>query len=438
MKAHASFIVVLVFVFLMASQAGNASGGDALDKYTKLNDQESRLSEYKDSREILGIKLRNLKRINDDRARSGAPPVELDILASRVANMHCVEMAREEYFSHWNMKGEKPYHRYAFAGGLDHVSENIFELTAGQQLSVKDLDSMLDDAESMFMSETAGSDGHLQNIVDPAHNAVGIGIGLQKNEFRYAQEFLNRYIQFDAFNPVVDKSGKITLSGHVLPRDTGLYAALIYGETLSPMTFEELQKSEIYNDFTDSLEISLWPWELSFDKAGGSFRLPLDLSQKKPGYYYVQLKLKKGLSSIPYRGGTADTKGTFDASGIVLSLGMKGDSFLSPGAHQKQSAGNGETPAATPSGMPSETPGPTQGATSGPNPGNTAAVTPGSTAPGPSGPAHCSMGDWGSYPKWMLFFVLLLLILAFIGLVAYITRNSRSTSRGDGSEEFKF
>ena len=45
----------------------------------------------------------------------------LDILASRVANMQSREAAANRFSGHWNMRGEKPYHRYAFAGGVDHV-----------------------------------------------------------------------------------------------------------------------------------------------------------------------------------------------------------------------------------------------------------------------------------------------------------------------------
>ena len=52
--------------------------------------------------------------------------VKLDILASRVANKMCREAAENNFIGHWNLAGEKPYHRYAFAGGYDHVSENAF------------------------------------------------------------------------------------------------------------------------------------------------------------------------------------------------------------------------------------------------------------------------------------------------------------------------
>ena len=70
--------------------------------------------------------------INASRKKFKAQPVKLDILASRVANKQCREAAENGYVSHWNLAGEKPYLRYAFAGGYDHISENAFgEWTSG-------------------------------------------------------------------------------------------------------------------------------------------------------------------------------------------------------------------------------------------------------------------------------------------------------------------
>jgi len=93
-------------------------------KYKALNDQEKKLLEYKDSDEMLRAKLIQLNLINQSRKKYNAPPVALDILASRVANKMSKEAAENDFRGHWNLRGEKPYHRYAFAGGFDHVSEN--------------------------------------------------------------------------------------------------------------------------------------------------------------------------------------------------------------------------------------------------------------------------------------------------------------------------
>ena len=80
----------------------------------------------KDNDEALKLKIDQLDFINKSRKRNNASPVKLDILASRVANKMAKEAAENEYLGHWNMAGEEPYLRYAFAGGYDHVSENAY------------------------------------------------------------------------------------------------------------------------------------------------------------------------------------------------------------------------------------------------------------------------------------------------------------------------
>ena len=96
----------------------NAQQASDFGYYKMLNDNKKRLYEYRDDDNNLRLKLIQLDIINKSRKRHNAPPVKLDILASRVANMMSREAAENGYISHWNMKGEKPYHRYAFAGDM--------------------------------------------------------------------------------------------------------------------------------------------------------------------------------------------------------------------------------------------------------------------------------------------------------------------------------
>src|SRR5258705_9253116 len=78
---------------------------------------------YHDAREAV------VRKINQDRAAAGLSAVELDQLSSQVADAHCQEMAANRYLSHWNLRGLLPYHRYHFAGGRDHVQENLSRMT---------------------------------------------------------------------------------------------------------------------------------------------------------------------------------------------------------------------------------------------------------------------------------------------------------------------
>ena len=82
----------------------------------------------------------------------------------------CREAAENNYISHWNLAGEKPYHRYAFAGGYDHVSENAYrEWTTGNyNNSHSEIFKKMESGHGSFMSERAPNDGHKKNIIDKA------------------------------------------------------------------------------------------------------------------------------------------------------------------------------------------------------------------------------------------------------------------------------
>ncbi|HEV2904387.1 MAG TPA: CAP domain-containing protein, partial [Pyrinomonadaceae bacterium] len=65
-----------------------------------------------------------LNLVNAERAAVGATSLKLDSLACSVAEKHAVEMARNDFLSHWGLDGRKPYHRYSFAGGVEAIQEN--------------------------------------------------------------------------------------------------------------------------------------------------------------------------------------------------------------------------------------------------------------------------------------------------------------------------
>lgn len=342
-RGYVFYIFTFVFIFFFFTPCSIVSPVDerTLKMIIEENQRENRLIEYKDNVELLKIKLEDLARINRERSKYGAHPVEFDIFASRVANKHCKEMAERRYSSHWNEKGEKPYHRYAFAGGVNHVIENLYSATiTGKRSESPDIiKALLEDANKTFMSEPIGADGHKKNIINPFHTHLGTGMAIAGGEFRYAQEFVDKYIEFDNFDSDIGSKKKIRISGKIIPDDVGIYSVIVYGETLSPKSVPELNAMGVYNDFSSYQPISLWPWDLTFDRKKKTFQFELDFNGKKQAYYYVQIKLKKGISSIPYRGGQANTAATFDGSGIVLNLGMpslKGETELKKHSEERE------------------------------------------------------------------------------------------------------
>lgn len=290
---------------------------DEIEMYLKQNDSELRLSEFKDSPEALKLKLLQLEIINKSRKKYNADPVKLDILASRVANKMSKEAAENKYTGHWNMAGEKPYHRYGLAGGYDHVSENAFGEWSSENYQVSDekISSLMKSGHASFMSERAPNDGHKKNIIEKAHNYVGIGFFLEGKQFRYYEEFINRYFEFENIpgEVKVDEPFSITVK---TDGRSFLYFLIVYYEKFpSPLTPAQISRKGSYNDFTNKEYSKIFAWDLSRFRNGTLYQIPLKFSVA--GLYYIHIYTDKKEIKKP---GSLDTKGKTPYSGIVIKV----------------------------------------------------------------------------------------------------------------------
>jgi hypothetical protein len=290
---------------------------DDLAYYVNLNNSETRLPEFKDDEEALKLKLVQLELINNSRRKNNADPVRLDILASRVANKISSQAALGNFLGHYNLAGEKPYHRYAFAGGYDHVSENTFGewSTADYTKNSATISQMMKKGHTTFMEERSPYDGHKKNIINKAHNFVGIGYCLTGNQFRYYEEFVDRSFEFDNIpaEAAIGKqfSIKIKTNG-----DSYLYYLVVYREDFpEPLTAEEISRKGSYEDFTSEQYLRIPAWDLSGWRKGSEYTIPLSFS--KEGLYYIQIwedrKEITGPSSV-------NTAGKTPYSGIVIKV----------------------------------------------------------------------------------------------------------------------
>jgi len=159
-----------------------------------------------------------LDAINRNRAEQGLPPVKWDKTASLAGQLHVEDMLKNDYFSHWNLDGYGPEHRYVLLGGNDAVAENIYtffyRFDTGKAAPIEDWEQVVLQAQANLMN----SPGHRANILDPIHTHVGIGIAYdsQKGEMRLAQEFLNRYVNLTSL-PQRGRVGEIyTVAGTLL------------------------------------------------------------------------------------------------------------------------------------------------------------------------------------------------------------------------------
>lgn len=276
------------------------------------NQAEERLAEYKDGPEAVAAKLRMLERINANRAAAGATPVELDILASRVANRQCLEAATSDFTGHWNERGEKPYQRWAFAGGRDHVGENASAMWSTANLDPGAVEQYMARAHESFMAERAPSDGHRRQVLDKAHTHVGLGFALRGGQFRYYEEYLDRYFE------LIEGPDRLVpgqrASWRFLPREGYyVYAAIVYWEPLPrPMTPSQLKSMGSYPDYSNRKVLSLWPRDLPTAEGGG---VEVSAAWTEKGSYYVQVYLD---TKAPELTGRYSTVGKTQASGLVV------------------------------------------------------------------------------------------------------------------------
>jgi uncharacterized protein YkwD len=312
-------ILLFVLLFPGCFAAYSQTADSTFAYYQKLNNEENRLPEYKDSDLILRLKTDQLAQINKSRKKYHVGQVRLDILSSRVGNKMCEEAALNKYLGHWNMKGEKPYHRYAFAGGMDHVCENaasssytgtpIFaekgEVYAEQMLKL----------HQSFMAEKAPDDGHKKNCIGKDHNYVGLGVYRTDKEFRYYEEFIERYYQFLDV-PVTGEVNKELVLKLKPQEGKYFYFLVAFRDEIKPMSPSKIKSRKQYDDFGSQKGVSYTPWQLaSWRKENGEYEIPLLF--KKRGYYYINLYQtdKEYKKPVGY-----DTKGKIQGSGIVIEI----------------------------------------------------------------------------------------------------------------------
>jgi hypothetical protein len=316
MKKSIIIILITITLPLFSQVSGTSQKGD-FAMYRSLNEQETRLVAFRDNDEVLSMKLVQLSLINENRRKHGAGPVKLDILASRVANKMSREAAENGYVSHWNLAGEKPYQRYAFAGGCDHVSENAYgEWTnGGYEISNKLIGEMMKTGHERFMGEKAPYDAHKKNIIEKAHNYIGIGCYMTTKHFSYYEEFINRELVFSDI-PVslkVNEPGTITVD---TKGKSYLYFMMIYRENFpQPRKASQLKNTGGYEDYSNELYKQVPAWDLAKFKSDFVWTVPVKFT--KPGLYYILIYTDTKENT---RQSALSTKGKPAMSGIVISV----------------------------------------------------------------------------------------------------------------------
>jgi uncharacterized protein YkwD len=275
---------------------------------------ETRLADYRDSPEVLQMKFKLVDVINADRKKNKAGPLALDILASRVANKQSQEAAQNHYYGNWDLAGETPYARYGLAGGSDHVLENAAAERSNADFDPAKLYDYMVGAHQKFMAEKSPKDSNRQNVLNPVHTHVGLGAAVVGNEFRFSEEFLDRYFTTLEYPATVKAGEKFTI--HAVPAAGYFcYVLVAFHDAFpQPMKAKAIDKRNSYNDFTKDNAATLWPDALNVADDGS---ISQALSFKKPGLYYVQIFVDK---TKPQKTGQFTNKGKIPASGMIISV----------------------------------------------------------------------------------------------------------------------
>jgi len=244
-----------------------------------------------------------LNSINADRTKAGLNQLQLDDLANKVATEHAQDMAKGHFLSHWGSDGLKPYHRFAFAGGIDAVQENASAANDIQSLTPAGIFEDLKDMHASMMAEVAPHDGHRKTILFPFHTHVGFGLGFNGYNLRLDELFLSRYVRLEPVpkeakpNAIVALNGRLLNPSHFLNEvDTFFEPLPVRPEIDWLRTPRAVSLPEEYKPMRPKAPAGTWYADGSLGdfewERGGKFKAMVKLNQG-PGIYTIVLFVRR-------------------------------------------------------------------------------------------------------------------------------------------------
>ncbi|MCU1266698.1 MAG: hypothetical protein JWM21_3016 [Acidobacteria bacterium] len=245
-----------------------------------------------------------LELVNSERAAAGLSQLQLDDLASSVANKHAYDMAQAKFMGHWGSDGRKPYQRYSFAGGIDAMQENVSSAYNIASITPLRVFTDLRDMHVKMHSETPPNDGHRRAMLGPQHTHAGFGVAREGHNLRLTELYLSRYLELSPFAQQAKQKTTLSLKGKLLSSKYALHEVDIFHEPLPsapdiawlrtprsyslPEEFVPLRpKTPFPTTYTDGSKGD-YEWSRS-----GTFRVPVKLSKDAPGIYTVLFWIKR-------------------------------------------------------------------------------------------------------------------------------------------------
>ena len=184
-----------------------------------------------------------------NQARTDANLNELTIDTNTAAQSHAEQSMAHCTRGHWDTNGLKPYMRYTLAGGEQYSAENVFAIDFCpddlDQYHLETPTEQIDFAMDLFLN----SPGHRQNILNPHHRNVGIGITYRPPTIWFVQLFVGDYIEYET-KPTIE-SGMLTLCGQIkngADISGRLSMMIYYDRPPNPLTRGQLSRTYCYTN----------------------------------------------------------------------------------------------------------------------------------------------------------------------------------------------
>ena len=251
------------------------------------------------------IRANLLEMINEERAVANVQPVAIDELATQVATKHAVEMAVDEYVSHWGRDGRKPYHRYSFAGGTHATQENVSAADNTWSRKASDLKQDAAYLHVRLYQEQPPNDGHRRAILAPQHTHVGFGLAIEKLRLRMVELFVAKYLEVEPIRRKAKPGEQLTFTAKMPKQGYYLNHIEVFYEPLpKEPELDWLRQPRSYALPNESkvLRPKVPPPFMYADRQPGVIDISLDgklsapvkLFNNEPGIYTVVTWLKRG------------------------------------------------------------------------------------------------------------------------------------------------
>ena len=187
----------------MQDDPSDAPAGSAADAQTAHDTEDGQAAQWEQF--LLDL-------INEERLDADLGPVTLG--NNPAAQAHADSMLSNCFSSHWGLDGLKPYMRYSLAGGYQYNAENVSGLSycikPWENYVKTSLERDIRDAMAGFMD----SPGHRDNILNPHHSRVSLGLAWDDYNMMMVQHFEHGYVSFA--EPPAIRGYILSLSGTAL------------------------------------------------------------------------------------------------------------------------------------------------------------------------------------------------------------------------------